>query len=170
MGCPMMPSPTKPTSMPFSPWRRPAPPHSFSPALAVRAIPPPAQPRQPLLGAPEGAVLATHPAAVAEAVERPQEGGEVGLAGPGLVTARMVGDLYVADARQEPLQDGAQVLAHGPGVVGVQLQEEGLRAHLVQDPRRLGGTVEPEARHVAGVHGLHVEAQAGLAQAGEIGR
>ncbi len=123
------------------------------------------QPR-PGLGARCGLVLAANPAGVADAVQVLEQEGVIHLAGAGLVAARVVGKLHMANARQVLLRRGGQFTFHALGVVQVVLHEGVVCANLVEDRYRLLGAVEVEARDVEGVDRLDQQPQPGLFQLG----
>src|SRR5690348_5489253 len=57
-------------------------------------------------------VFASDPAAVAERVEMAEQEGIVDLSGPRLVSAGIVGELHMSDARQVLLQGARDVTLH----------------------------------------------------------
>src|SRR3990172_4688405 len=111
-------------------------------------------PEERLTGRAERLVLQADMALVPAVVEGPQDGGEVQLARPGLVPSGRIGDLHVADARQQRPQRGDDVSLRALHVVDVVLQPDVRGGDLVQQADHLCAAGEKELRQVEGVDRL----------------
>ncbi len=82
------------------------------------------------------------------------------------MAAGVVGDLYMRDARQQPLEGRGDLALHALRVVDVVLQRGVGSADLVEQVDDLRAAAEHEAGHVVGVDRLDQQAAAGARELG----